>query len=75
MSVTEKRELTLTDDEGGSSISLSRNGSTVTIDSMRIYENHNGEKIPLELNAADRRKLIDFLNMGEYRELTYEESR
>lgn len=75
MSATESGELTLTDVNGGSSISLSRKGNVVTIDHVHFYTNHEDTKIPLELDTADRRALIDFLNMGEYRELSYEERR
>lgn len=75
MSFSESREITITDEDGGSSISLKREGSTVTIEHVYIYENHAGDKVPQVLSAVDRRALIDFLNMGEYQELPYGERR
>lgn len=75
MSARENRELVIRDEEGGSTISLTRKGGVVTVDHFYLYTNHADEKIPLELGASDRIALIDFLNMGEYRRLSDEESR
>jgi len=75
VSIQETRELTITDADGGSSIDLRRDGHSITITRLFLYTNHENQKIPLQLSPADRRALIDFLNMGEYRELSYEESR
>lgn len=74
MSFTEKRELTISSDVGGS-ISLQRDGNEVSITQAMFYTNHQDVDCPIVLDDADRRKLIDFLNMGEYRELSYEERR
>jgi hypothetical protein len=74
MSHDEKRQLTISSDAGGS-ISLERDGNTVSITQAVFYTNHQENACPVILDDADRRKLIDFLNMGEYRELTYGESR
>lgn len=70
----EKRQLRISSD-AGSSISFERDGNTVSITQSVYYSNHEGNECPIVVAAADRRKLIDFLNMGEYRELTYGESR
>jgi hypothetical protein len=75
MSFREVREITITDADGGSSVDLKRKGHQITITRAVFYTNHEGTQIPLELSAADRRALIDFLNMGEYQELPYGESR
>jgi len=74
MSHDEKRQLKISSDAGGS-ISLERDGDTVSIIQTVYYRNHQDVDCPIVLDHADRRKLIDFLNMGEYRELTYGESR
>lgn len=75
MSTIENRELTITDPESGSSVTFVREGSVVKIQSAFFAERHVERKVPLVLSAADRRTLIDFLNMGEYRQLTYGEAR
>lgn len=75
MSNTESRELTITDTDGGSSITLTRDGGTVKIESAYFYTNHQEQKSPLVLDGDDRVALMDFLNMGEYRKLSYEERR
>lgn len=74
MAHDEKRQLRISSDVGGS-ISLERDGNTVSITQTVFYRNHQEEDCPIVLDDADRRKLIDFLNMGEYRELTFGESR
>jgi hypothetical protein len=74
MSHEEKRQLTISSDAGGS-VSLERDGNTVSITQTLYYSNHQDTECPIILDAADRRALIDFLNMGEYRQLSYEESR
>jgi hypothetical protein len=73
MSFTEKRELRINSVEGGS-ISLQREGNDVSIVQTVYYRNDAGD-VPIQLDDVDRRKLMEFLNMGEYRELTYGESR
>lgn len=75
MSFTEKRELEISDRDGGGSITLERDGSAIRITRVVFYSNHQDQEPPIELDAADRRALMDFLNMGEYRELSYEERR
>ena len=75
MSFTEKRELEISDQAGGGSVTFERDGSTVRITRTVYYRNHQDNETPIELDAADRRALMDFLNMGEYRELSYEERR
>lgn len=75
MSFTEKRELEISDQAGGGSVTFERDGSTVRITRTVYYTNHQNEQPPIELDAADRRALMDFLNMGEYRELPYGEAR
>lgn len=74
MSHDEKRQLQISSDVGGS-ISLERDGNTVSITQTVYYRNHQDVECPIVLDDTDRRKLIDFLNMGEYRQLSYEESR
>lgn len=75
MSTTERRELQLHDEDGGSTIELTREGHEVTIESVSFYKNHLGNAVPLSLTTEDRIALIDFLNMGEYRRLSYGEAR
>lgn len=70
----EKRQLRISSDAGGS-VSFERDGNAVSITQTVYYSNHAGADCPIVLDDADRRKLIDFLNMGEYRALSYEESR
>jgi hypothetical protein len=74
MSHDEKRQLTISSDAGGA-ISFERDGNTVSITQTVFYRNHQEVDCPIVLDEADRRKLMDFLNMGEYRALSYEESR
>lgn len=74
MAHDEKRQLQISSDAGGS-VSFERDGNTVSITQTVYYRNHQEADCPIVLDSADRRKLIDFLNMGEYRELSYEESR
>jgi len=74
MAHDEKRQLRISSDAGGS-VSFERDGNTVSITQTVYYTNHQENECPIVLDDADRRKLIDFLNMGEYRELTYGESR
>lgn len=73
MAVMETRSIAITGKEGGS-IDLERQGTSVTI-TQTIYQERDGRAMPIELDASDRRALMAFLNMGEYRELTYEEAR
>lgn len=75
MSFTEKRELEIDDPAGGGSITFERDGSNVRITRTVFYTNHQNEQPPIELDASDRRALMEFLNMGEYRELSYGEDR
>lgn len=75
MSFTEKRELEISDPDGGGSITFERDGGTVRITRTVFYTNHGGEQPPIELDGNDRVALLDFLNMGEYRALSYEERR
>jgi hypothetical protein len=75
MSFTDKRELEIDDPAGGGSITFERDGSTVRITRTVFYTNHAGEQPPIELDTSDRRALMDFLNLGEYRRLSYEEGR
>lgn len=75
MSFTEKRELHVVSSDDSGSMSLSRNGTEVSITQVVFYTNYRNEQCPILLDDATRRKLIEFLNMGEYRELSYEERR
>lgn len=75
MSHEEKRQLTIISSDDSGSISLERDGSTVSITQAVFYRNHQSEECPVILDPADRQALIEFLNMGEYRKLSYEESR
>ena len=75
MSHNEKRQMTIISSDDSGSISLERDGSTVAITQAVFYRNHQEAECPVILDAADRRALIEFLNMGEYRELSYEEQR